>query len=120
MTHRDRAAVDVDLVVRHAHLAHEPQHHRGERLVDLDQVDVVDRHAGPGQRLAGGRRRAGQHDRRFLTGDSAGHDSRSRGESQVVTDLLGTDHDQRRAVHDPGGVAGVVHVLDALHPVVAL
>ena len=34
----------------------------GERLVDLDQVDVVDGHAGPGQGLAAGLDRAEAHD----------------------------------------------------------
>ena len=51
MAHRDRAAVDVDLLVRHAELLHEAHRHRGERLVDLEQVDVVDRQAGLGERL---------------------------------------------------------------------
>ena len=34
----------------------------GERLVDLDQVDVVDGHAGPAERLAAGLDRSEAHD----------------------------------------------------------
>ena len=40
------------------------QHLRGERLVDLDQVDVVDGHAGAGQRLLRRLDRAESHDLR--------------------------------------------------------
>ena len=46
----------------------------GERLVDLDQVDVVDRHAGPAQRLAARLDRAEAHD----LGVEAGHAARTR------------------------------------------
>ena len=44
---RDRAAVDVDLVPVEAELATVGQHLRGERLVDLDQVERLDRHLDP-------------------------------------------------------------------------
>ena len=39
---RDRAAVDVDLVPVEAELVAIGQDLRGERLVDLDQIEVVD------------------------------------------------------------------------------
>ena len=42
---RDRAAVDVDPVRVGLVHAQPGQHHRRERLVDLEQVDVADRHA---------------------------------------------------------------------------
>ena len=47
---RHRAAVDVDLVPVDAGVAEELEHHGGERLVDLEQVDVVERHARPSRR----------------------------------------------------------------------
>ena len=53
----DRAAVDVDLFVRHAHFAHELHGHGCKGLVDLEQVDVVDREPRQGQRLAASGRR---------------------------------------------------------------
>src|SRR3954467_8649257 len=43
---RDRPAVHVDLRLVDADHAHRVECHRGERLVDLEQVDVVDRQAG--------------------------------------------------------------------------
>src|SRR4051794_38526581 len=46
MAEGDRAAVDVDLRLIHAEHPHRVDRHRGERLVDLEEVDVVDREAG--------------------------------------------------------------------------
>ena len=46
MAERDRAAVDVDLAHVGVQLLLPREHDRGERLVDLDQVDVVDGQAG--------------------------------------------------------------------------
>ena len=45
-------------------------HLGGERLVDLDEVDVVDRHAGPGERLAARLDRAEAHDLGVEAGDA--------------------------------------------------
>ena len=56
MAERDRAAVDVDLVEGEAHVLDEAEHDGRERLVDLDEVDVVDGQPGLGERLAGGGR----------------------------------------------------------------
>ena len=41
MTERDRAAVDVHFLLRNPELAHDRDDLRRERLVELDQVDVV-------------------------------------------------------------------------------
>src|SRR3954447_24037137 len=68
VAHRDGAAVDVDLLVVQVEVAHEAHGDRGERLVDLEQVDVVDGQAGLGQRLAARGGGAGEHDRRVGTG----------------------------------------------------
>src|SRR5215212_10146908 len=62
VAHGDRAAVDVELLVGNVQVLLELQHHRRERLIQLEQVDVVDRQPGAVEHLAGGRRRAGQHD----------------------------------------------------------
>ena len=62
VTEGDGAAVDVELVHRDAEVLGRRDDLGGERLVDLDQVDVVDRHAGPRQRLAAGLDRAEAHD----------------------------------------------------------
>src|SRR5882757_6801804 len=55
VAHRDGTTVDVELLVGDVQVLLELQHHRGERLVQLEQVDVVDRQAGTVQHLAGGR-----------------------------------------------------------------
>ena len=54
--------VDAEVLGRREHLG-------GEGLVDLDEVDVVDRHAGPLERLAARLDRAEAHD----LGVEAGH-----------------------------------------------
>ena len=43
---RDRAAVDVDLVRIEIERLHAGQRLRGERLVQLDQVDLIERQPG--------------------------------------------------------------------------
>src|SRR5208337_3600447 len=40
MTHRNRAAIHVQLFMRNAHCVHESQHDGRERLVQLPEVDV--------------------------------------------------------------------------------
>src|SRR5580704_8323954 len=40
MAHRDRATVDVHLLELEVHLLGEPEHDGGERLIDLDQVEI--------------------------------------------------------------------------------
>src|SRR6478672_624210 len=63
VAHRDGPAVDVGDVVADAQVAHEAHRDGGERLVDLEEVDVLDLEAGLGERLAGGGCRTGEHDR---------------------------------------------------------
>src|SRR5262245_11453639 len=46
MAERHRPAVDVDLVAIEVEVAHELLRHDRERLVDLEEVDVIDREAG--------------------------------------------------------------------------
>ena len=49
---RDAAAVHVELLPRDAEVLGRRDDLRRERLVDLDEVDVVDREPGAGERLA--------------------------------------------------------------------
>src|SRR5437588_3983353 len=64
VTDGDRAAVDVELVDVDAELTVRRDHLGGERLVDLREVDVVDREPGALERLPGGLDRAESHDLR--------------------------------------------------------
>ena len=50
---RDRPAVDVHAILGHAELTHGGENLRRERLVEFDEVDVGERHAG--ERSAFGR-----------------------------------------------------------------
>src|SRR4051794_26302189 len=114
MAHGDRAAVDVDLLHVEPHVAHEAQDDRGEGLVDLDEVELLDADARLGQRLARGRGRAGQHDRRVGAAHRGGEDACLRLHPEVLARLLVADGQQRRAVDDARAVARRVDVLDAL------
>ena len=115
MAHGDGAAVDVDLVLTHAHVLHELHDDGGKRLVDLEQIDVFHRQPSLGQRLAGGRRRAGKHDGRVGAGHCGGDDARTGFQAQFLALGFGADQHQRRTIDDARAVARRVHVVDALN-----
>src|ERR1700749_481520 len=46
MAHRDRAAIDIDPALVEVERLAKAQHDRSERLVDLEQIDVAQSHAG--------------------------------------------------------------------------
>src|SRR5271168_3338910 len=81
VSHRDGAAVDVELLVRDVEVLLELQHDGGEGLVQFEQVDVVDRQARAVEHLAGGRGRAGQHDDRVRADGRGGDDAGPRGQA---------------------------------------
>ena len=58
MAERDRAAVDVQPVGIDRQLLQAGEHLRGERLVQLDEIDLIERQAGQLQHLADRRHRA--------------------------------------------------------------
>src|SRR3984885_15349736 len=62
----DRAAAGVDAGEIRAGLALPGEHDRRERLVDLDQVDLVEREPGPAQRVRGRGDRRGEHQHRVV------------------------------------------------------
>src|ERR1700687_293692 len=65
MAERDGAAIDIDLGVVDVEGLHVAQHHRGERLVQLEQIDVGFLHARALEQLFGDIDRTGQHHRRL-------------------------------------------------------
>src|SRR6202008_3296652 len=73
MAHGNRAAIDVDLVGIDLERLHVTQDDGGERLVELEKVDVGERHAGPFEDLLGHVDRPGEHDGRLrpYIGESA-------------------------------------------------
>ena len=58
MAERDGAAVDVQPIRIDGQLAQAGEHLRGERFVQLDEIDLVERQPGELQRLADRRHRA--------------------------------------------------------------
>ena len=95
-----------------AQVAVRRDHLRGERLVDLHQVDVVDGHTGQRQRLLGRLDRAEAHDlRRQARVTPVAHDARERRDAQLLRLRVGHDHQGGRAVVEraavPGGHAAV-------------
>ena len=67
----DRPAVGVRALEVGADLLGPRQHDRGERLVDLEQVDVVDREPGALEQQLGGVDRAGEHQHRVDADEAA-------------------------------------------------
>src|ERR1700757_5087803 len=74
VTHRDGAAVDVELLVGDVQVLLELQHHGRKRLVELEEVDVVDGQPGAVEHLARGRGGPGQHDHRVGPAGGGGDD----------------------------------------------
>uniref|UniRef100_A0A0N4Z3R5 PE-PGRS family protein n=1 Tax=Parastrongyloides trichosuri TaxID=131310 RepID=A0A0N4Z3R5_PARTI len=120
VAHGDGAAVHVHPVVRHVQLLHEIHDHRGEGLVQLEQVDVADAHARAGQGLLRHGDRAGQHDGRLRTDRGRTDDAGAGLQPHLLAHLPGADQDAGGAVDDAGGVARVVHVVDRLDLRIAL
>ena len=112
MTERDGAAIDVDLRHIEAERLQEAQHHRGERLVDLDEINIGKLHAGGLQHLFGNVDRTGQHQRRIGTDIGKGAYARARFQTRLLTGLFVTDKDRRRAVDNARRIAGMVDVID--------
>jgi hypothetical protein len=96
---RDRAALDVDLRQVRAGLPLPGQHHAGEGLVHLEQVDVLDGQSRLAQRLAGGRDDRRQHHHRVVGRDPERMQSRLGGNA----DLRGPFR-----THDQNGCGSVV------------
>ena len=92
---------------------------RGERLVDLDQVDVVDGHAGPGQCLPGRLDRPVPHDLGGQGGESGGDDPGQRRDAELAGPGVGHDDQRGGAVVERAAVAGgdrAVGAEDRLEP----
>ena len=106
--HRDRAAVGVHprVVVGDAVVLEEGEHLHGERLVDLEGLDVVDREAGQPQRLLGRRDRAGAHHLGLDADEGVGDQAHLHGEAELARGLLVGQQRGGGAVVDARGVAG--------------
>src|SRR3954454_9886103 len=108
MAERDGAAVHVDLVLVDAEHPDRVEHHGGERLVDLPEVDVVGREPGLLERdLRGGGGRAREVGE--VVGDlTLGHDRRERRAAVLLGPLVGGEDHRTRPVVHPRRIAGGV------------
>ena len=79
---------------------------RGERLVDLDQVDLVEREPGPAQRVRGRRDRRGEHQHRVVAAGGQMRDPGARFQAALADRTLGRDQQGGRAVRDLAGQGG--------------
>src|SRR4051794_12500668 len=101
----DRTAVHVEAVDVDAELLVRRDHLRGERLVDLDEVDVVDRHLRASEGLLGGLDRTETHDLRRQAGDTGRHDAGEWRDAELLRLRVAHDDDRGGAVVERARVA---------------
>ena len=76
MAERDRAAVDVQPLRIDRQLLQAREHLRGERLVQLDEIDLIERQAGQLQHLSDRRHRPDAEPLRLDAGGREGDEAR--------------------------------------------
>src|SRR4029450_8219401 len=103
---RDAAAVRVGALRRQLQVAHDRQRLRGERLVDLEHVDVLDLDPLLVQHRAHGRRRPDTHVARPDPGEPVGHQPPQGRQPALLGHPALGEHHRRRRVVDPGRVPG--------------
>ena len=97
---RDRAAVDVDLVPVEAELATVGEGLRGERLVDLDQVERLDRHLDAVEQAADALDRGEEEPLGRDFGLGVADDPGERLQAEPLHGPFARDDRRRRAVRD--------------------
>ena len=104
MAQRDRAAIHIQTLAIGTSGLEPGQRHRGKRLIDLEQIDVVDLHAGLLERTLGGRQGRFEHDHRIMADQRhVMHACQGREAQRFEATLV--DHQQAgRAVADLAGV----------------
>src|SRR5687767_8803036 len=101
----DRAAVNVQLLARQLELGLHGARLRSERLVDLDEVHVVERHLRRAKRVFRRRDWSDPHDLGIDACHTPRHEATERLLSRALRVLLTRDHERARAVTDSGGIA---------------
>src|SRR3989344_5277327 len=104
----DRAAIDVDALVRRAGGPHVAKHHRGEGLVDLEQIDVTNGHARAAQGLLRGRGGTVEHQGRLAADGSVGPHPGARTQARAAAEFRRSDQDRGGPIdHAAGRARGV-------------
>ncbi len=108
MADGDGAAVLVDarVVVVDAEVVEEAEHLDGERLVELEEPDVVDREAGLAERLLRARHGADAHDLGLDACEREGHQGHLRREAELLHGIAAREQGGRGAVVEARRVAG--------------
>ena len=113
VTDGDRAAVDVDLAHVEAELAGDRDGLRGEGFVGLDEVDILNAHAGLGHRLTGSGNGTDAHDLRVNAALTPADELCHGLETELFNGFAGGENDGGSAVVDAGGLTGG-HALNML------
>ena len=115
MAEGDGTAVDVQLVVVDTHLVGAGQHLGGERLVDLDEVDVPDGQARPVQGLTDRLDGTQTHDLRIQSRHPGGYDPGQRGHAQFSGPGVAHHHHRGGPVVERAGVTSGDRAVGAEH-----
>src|SRR5690242_15772434 len=106
MTPRNRASVDVHLLRVEAELLDARDRLRGERLVELGEIDALRREPGACERLLARGDRPEAHVARLDASGGRGDVARLRSQPQLLDRLLARDEDRGGAVVEPRRVPG--------------
>src|SRR5918992_3381659 len=106
MSERNRPTVDVDLLVVETKLANDDEALRGERFVELDEVEVPDADTGPVEQLAHGRNGTDAHHARVDSRHGAADERPERLGAKLLRLPLARDHQGGCTVVDATRVAG--------------
>ncbi|CDN41361.1 hypothetical protein BN871_AF_00170 [Paenibacillus sp. P22] len=105
MAQRDRAAVDIDLLLVDAELPDDMEALGGERFIDFIEIDLLLGNAGSLQRLWNRLDRAYAHDLRLDARKGERTECSQRLQAELVGFLAAHDDDRSRSVADLRGVA---------------
>src|SRR6266540_4164990 len=107
MAERDRAAVHVHLLLVDPELADDGEALRRKRLVQLDEVDLVDADTCALEQLPDCGNRPDAHDTRVDPGDRASGEAAERLDAELLRLRLARDHERGGPVVDPAVVSGL-------------
>src|SRR5437764_2359609 len=103
---RDGTAVHIGLGAVEPQLLLDGEVLGRKRLVHLDEIELLELHAGLLQRLAGRGCRANAHVPGLDPRHRPRYEAAQRLQAMRLGEILARDHGGRRTVHDPGRVAG--------------
>src|SRR5262245_46913563 len=107
----DGRPVGVHVAEVWVHVAFPREHDRGERLVDLDCVEVFDREPGPTKQVLRGVDRAGEHEHRIDAHEALVDDASARPQAELLHPSRAREQHRGRAVGDLRRGTGGVHAV---------